>query len=87
MKALDIVRTPKGGIAFVTETNNNGQEVSITYIGNLNPGKEKNAWWNKKELKIIDSLPRMLALAMCHPFGYGKKDATKFFNITKEEEQ
>ena len=28
MKALDIVRTPKGGIAFIKETNNNGKKAS-----------------------------------------------------------
>jgi len=80
MKALDIVKTPGGGIAFVTETNNDGKKVSITYIGELNPKHEYNAWWNHEELEIIDSIPRMLALSMAHPFGEGKKDVTKFFN-------
>lgn len=79
MKALDIVRTPGGGIAFITETNNNGKEASINYIGGINPKGEYNAWWNVKELEVIDSIPKMLALATAHPFGKGKEDVLVFF--------
>ncbi len=86
MKALDIVKTPKGGIGFVTETNNGGKEISITYIGNLNPGHEHNAWWKSNELEIIDSVPRMLAMATAHPFGKGKEDVHLFFNEPKPEQ-
>jgi hypothetical protein len=80
MKALDIVKTPKGGIAFITETNNNGKEASINFINTLNPEHEKNAWWDKKDLIVIDSIPRLLANATYHPFGEGEKDVIKFFN-------
>jgi len=79
MKALDIVRTPKGGIAFITETNNNGKEASIDFIGDLNPGGEHNAWWDESELTVIDSIPKMLAMAIAHPFGDGKEDVEAFF--------
>lgn len=79
MKALDIVRTPKGGIAFITETNREGKQASINYIGDLNPGCEPNAWWNESDLVIIDSLPRMIAMATSHPFGSGKSDVEMFF--------
>lgn len=74
MKALDIVRTPKGAIGFITETNDNGQTASIQFIGDTNRGGEKNAWWSLGELVVIDSIPKMLATATCHPFGQGHKD-------------
>jgi hypothetical protein len=79
MKALDIVKTPKGGIAFITETNDSGKQASINYIGNLNPGREHNAWWDEKDLEVISSIPKMLAEATAHPFGCGKNDVKLFF--------
>lgn len=79
MKALDIVRTPNGGIAFVTETNYNGKSASINYIGDLNIGNERNAWWDEQELTVIDSIPRMIAMATAHPFGIGKRDVEELF--------
>ena len=79
MKALDIVRTPKGAIGFITETNNNGKTASITFIGDTNKGREKNAWWDLGQLEVIDSIPKMLALATCHPFGQGHKDVISNF--------
>lgn len=82
MKALDIVKTPKGGIAFVTETNSEGKSASITFISGLNIGHEHNSWWDESELIVIDSIPRMLAISMCHPMGEGRDDANKFFGLT-----
>lgn len=79
MKALDIVRTPEGGIAFITETNDEGKQASIKYIGDLNPGNERGAWWDESELEVIDSLPKMIAMATAHPFGRGKDDVERFF--------
>ena len=81
MKALDIVRTPGGGIAFITETNNSGKTASIQFIGDLNPGKEPNAWWQEKSLVVIDSIPRMIAMATANPFGRGKDDVNELLNI------
>jgi hypothetical protein len=79
MKALDIVKTPGGGIGFITETNNNGKEASIEFIKGLNPNHERNAWWSEKELTVIDSIPKMIAMATAHPFGRGKEDVERFF--------
>ena len=79
MKALDIVKTPKGGIAFITETNDNGEQASIQFIGELNIGEEHNAWWRKSDLIVIDNIPKMLAMATAHPFGRGKEDVKKLF--------
>lgn len=84
MKALDIVKTPKGGIAFITETNDLGKQASITFINTLNIGEEHNAWWDKSELIVIDSIPRMIAKATAHPFGKGKEDVDTFFKINQE---
>lgn len=67
MKPLDFVMTPKGGIGLITETNDGGKQASIEYI--YNPNNEYNAWWYEKELKVLISLPRLLALSTCHPFG------------------
>jgi len=79
MKALDIVRTPKGGIAFITETNDNGEQAAITFIGDLNIGHEHCAWWDVSQLIVIDSIPKMIAMATAHPFGHGKDDVERFF--------
>ena len=78
IKALDIVRTPKNAIAVVTETNTGGQSVSIVFIGENTTG-EHNAWWNASDLTVIDSIPKILAKEMAHPFGNGKKDVELFF--------
>ena len=75
----DVKDVIKGGIAFITETNNNGKQANISYINNLNIGKEHNAWWNEDELEVIDSIPRLIADATCHPFGKGSEDVKKFF--------
>ena len=84
MKALDIVRTPKGGIAFVTETNDGGEIASIDYINGCNPGNEHNAWWRENELEVLDSIPRLIANATYHPFGTGEKDVKKFFKLNQK---
>jgi hypothetical protein len=79
MKALDIVITPKGGIAFITETVDNGSRANITFIETLNIGREYNAWWDASELTVIDSIPKMIATATAHPFGRGKDDVDLLF--------
>lgn len=78
MKPLDFVRTPKGNVALITETNGEGSAASITFIGHPNP-MEHNAWWIEAELTVLDNLPRMLARGMCHPFGQGEDDAVAAF--------
>lgn len=80
LKPLDFVKTPKGAIALVTETNNGGKEASISFIGGGNPTYEKNAWWKAGEGLIkIDSLPWLIARATAHPFGRGLEDAKNVF--------
>ena len=81
MKALDIVVTPKGNVAYITETNDGGKSASIMFINGLNDGTDHNAWWDEEELTVIDSIPRMLAMATAHPGGKGKHDVNIFFNI------
>jgi len=79
MKALDIVKTKNGSIAIVTETHEKGAEASIEYIKGENKNREKNAWWKKEELTVIDNIPNILARTMCHPFGSGDEDVSLFF--------
>lgn len=79
MKPLDIVRTPGGGIALVTEVGKEGK-ASITYFGDCNPRKEHNAWWSPGDgLVVIDSLPRVLSDRMAHPFGSNTRQGERFF--------
>ena len=82
IKPLDFVLTPEGNIALVNETNEDDGliKVSITFI-NPEHGRERNAWWEEKDLKIINSLPYILADGMSHPFGKGYITAKKHFGI------
>ena len=74
---LDFVKTPSGNLALVTETNGDGEEISLDYIEqNV---YEKNAWWNSSELTVVNSLPYLLARRMRHPFGTGLKDVEYAF--------
>lgn len=77
MKPLDFVKTPKGAIALVMEIR--GNDVSIEYIGESKG--EKNAWWVSNQLKVIDSLPNLLARKMAHPFSHGRESVNTFFPI------
>ena len=72
IKPLDIVQTPKGGIAMVTECspateNLNVHRYSVDYIINLE--HEHNAWWQENQLVKLTSIPVLVSKAMCHPFG------------------
>ena len=79
LQPLDLVRTPKGAMALVTEINSSGC-ASLEYLGGGNPTQEKNAWW-ASGLEVVDSLPHLLAVLAAHPFGDGKKAANVVFRI------
>jgi hypothetical protein len=82
VKPLDFVKTPKGNIAIITEVS--GGEASIEFIGEPPIGKrEHNAWWDFDELKLIDSLPNLMARTMSHPFGTGRSAGETHFPLTK----
>jgi len=85
MKPLDIVRTPGGGIALITETNDEGGQARISYIRGCNPKHEYNAWWRTNQLTVVDNLPRLLAGAMYNGFGRGQSDVEHFFGSTNTE--
>ena len=82
IRPLDFVLTPEGNIALVDETNGDAGsiEVSITFI-NPEHGEEYNSWWKEEDLKVINSLPYILANGMRHPFGKGHITAKKHFGI------
>jgi len=84
IKPLDIVITPKGAYAYVEEVNipsnkDEYPEVSIgyfgKYVGDNSMYGEHNAWWNARDLVIIDNFASIFARSMCHPFGSGKSPA------------
>ena len=82
MKPLDFVKTPKGGFAIIKEIDEyDGGKIqsSIIFIGDLNPGKEKNAWWREGELEVIDSLPSLLARELPVILGNGRANALKAY--------
>ena len=60
MNKYDIVRTPKGSLAIVIEAEYNASykdgriEIAIDFIDG-NKHREKMAWWNSKELKMVKS--------------------------------
>ena len=86
MKPLDFVKTPKGAVAIIRETNGNGGQASIDFLGGGNPTGEKNAWWGENDgLKVIDNLPHLLAKMSCHPFGAGREDVENTYPITERE--
>ena len=86
MKPLDIVRTPKGDIGIIGETNDKGTKASIDFIKGCNEGGSHNAWWSEGDgLVILDNLPRLLADAMKHPFGRGREDVEHFFGNELEK--
>lgn len=79
-KPLDVVRTPKGDIGIVTETD--GITASVDFIKGCDDHYEYSAWWNHLDnckasnredghdgLVVIDSLLRILMNNMAHPFG------------------
>ena len=72
IRPLDLVRTPQGGLALVTEFSPATDSLkfnrySVIYVEN--PGKEYNAWWFEDELTFLCSIPVLIAEGMCHPFG------------------
>ena len=89
MKALDFVKTPKGGIAIIKEKSLSSNYTdkkeratySIIYLNGCNPGNEHNAWWQEHELSLIDSLPQILARNLIHPFGNNKQTAINSFPL------
>lgn len=78
MRPLDIVRSPRGGVGLVTEVGEHG-EVSVTFFQNAYAG-EKTAWWSQDELTWLDSLPRVLANRLAHPFGQNRRQGDREFS-------
>lgn len=84
IKPLDFVLTPKGDLALVKETHqtqNTQVQCSIIYINKLHHEDTMNAWWCESELKVVNSLPLLLAEGLCHPFGHGLTNAIKHYGI------
>lgn len=41
----------------------------------------------RRELEVIDNLPRIIANAMAHPFGDNKEQGDEFFPIEEAKEE
>lgn len=84
LKPLDLVRTPKGAHALVTEVGEDGG-ANIDYFALEEPTGEKNAWWRPGDedgpLVVLDSLPRLLSAAAAHPFGNNRDRAAAYFPL------
>jgi len=86
MKPLDFVKTQKGNIALITEIEyfDGISQASIEFLeGNVN---ERSAWWYENELEVINSLPLILSLSLCHQSGQGRENAENSFPLNKGKE-
>ena len=86
MKPLDFVRTKAGNIALVVEVNTRqqgGLQASVSFIGEPT-NYDYNAWHDEEDLEVINSLPRLLSLRLCHPFGQGKEPAKAAFPLPEK---
>lgn len=92
---LDLVQTPSGAIAMVTEcyTNEEGfQNLALSYLANCKT-TDKYAWWSNyrfsntthvlDDLVLLDSLPRLLANAVANNMGSGTKQGNVFFPLDR----
>lgn len=79
-KPLDIVRTPRGGIAMITESSADDTHA-VDYIDN--PNGEHNAWWQGSDLQYLHNIPALLTNAMAHPFGSNKNLGEVYYPTEK----
>lgn len=63
----DVVRTPKGAIGVVTETD--GDTASIDFLNRQKETNEKSAWWATHELTVLGNLIPLLVGATAHNSG------------------
>jgi|AGFT01.1.fsa_nt_gi hypothetical protein len=59
MKPLDIVNTPSDNLAIIQQIRSDGQ-VMVHYLDETII--QQYQWWEKHELKVVNSLPRILAI-------------------------
>ena len=82
MKPLDLVRTPKGAHALVTEVDDRDYAAILVFAGEPRT-YERRAWWAPEDgLVAIDSLPRLLAAA-ASPLGNDENRIAEFFPLSK----
>lgn len=84
MKPLDIILTPEGNVAVVTEVCIVDNAISIVFLNHFKNTREKNAWWTTKEqekMTLLDSLPHLLSNTMAHNMGSNTKQGSIFFPL------
>lgn len=73
-KPLDFVKTKCGNIGIVSEVNESQPDYWTCSVDFIEPNTDlKSAWWTCDEIEVVNNLPRMLSLRLCHPFGSGKE--------------
>lgn len=64
IQPLDLVITEKGGLAVVSQVTNDGL-IGLRFLRACNIANEHSSWWDRNDgLRIIDSIPRILANCM-----------------------
>lgn len=88
IQPLDLVETPNGGLALVTEMSPASDNYKVnSYSLDFLPGRKRtgdyNAWWEESKLTYVCSIPAMLAQAMAHPMGNNAETAFDLFDKRK----
>lgn len=97
-KPLDIVQTPSGAIAIITDCwadEDDFQQISLQYLANCKT-TDKCAWWSNRrfsntvhvldDLVLLDSIPHLLANAVAHNMGSCTKQGNRFFPLDQISE-
>lgn len=87
MKPLDIVKVRENGFWYygiVTEFDRNpnlryedgtiADQASVTWFRNNGDTPFKAAWWDDRELTVVDNLANLLARCTKHPFSSNEED-------------
>ena len=84
IRPLDLVLTPQGAIALVTEVSGGLYgNVAIEFIRRPKGTYEQSAWWKEEELDVLGSIPVVLANAVAHNMGTNRSQGEKFFGSKK----
>lgn len=78
LRPLDLVKTPSGTIAVITETD--GTEAFVEFLPNQEiTANDYNAWWPKEDLTVLGNLVVLITSALAHPSGVNTEQGEEFF--------
>jgi len=75
-------RNDRENIGIVTETD--GYSAAIEWF--LKETTLHTAWWDERDLEVVNNLAVIMADQMAHPFGGNTHQGDKFYGDKKEEE-